>query len=289
MAKAELQPDRVIKRPFLGMSPPLGFVDSGLAYTGTDIEVGDLCSEKDEDVDEGDEDYDPFEFDVDSDFGSDYISVRSESSTPTSYYVAGAFDWPSPYRGKIVDGEGYPHTSTFTLLESPLQGSSSLPSFGSHPTPFDPFDLGTAQPPNTIPWSAFTDPFTGTPVTAPPLQSPVALVSAYNAADDTLTEAGADWFLAEMEEGLWFASGPTSESTLDSFEGDAEGWYDRFDLTGYTFPAPPQQPQSLRVAAGFEAPPPYATAISSPDTEESEDAELDAVVVSPRSPVFWWR
>jgi hypothetical protein len=123
MAKAELQPDRVIKRPSLGMGPPLGFVDSGLAYTGTEIEVGDWCPEEDEDFDEGDADHDPFEFDVDSDFGSDYISVRSESSTPTSYYVAVAFDWPSPYRGKIADGEGYPHANTFTLLGSPLQGS----------------------------------------------------------------------------------------------------------------------------------------------------------------------
>ena len=74
------------------MDPPFGFADSGSDYTSTDIEVGDWCLEEDEGFDEWDEDYDPFEFELDSDFGSDYASFRSESSTPTSYYMVDALD-----------------------------------------------------------------------------------------------------------------------------------------------------------------------------------------------------
>ena len=274
-ARVELHSDRVLERP-LGMAPLLGFAASDSDYTGTDIEVRDWCPEEDEDSDEGDEDYDLFESDVDSDFGSDYVSFMSESSTPASYYVVDAFDWPTPYQGQIADGEGYPHASAVTLPDFPPQGSPFLPSSGPRAPPFDPFDLETTQSSNTIPWSAFTDPFTGAPITTSPLQSSV--------------EAGADRFLAEMEEGLGFASRPASESALDSFEGDVEGWYDdRFNLTGYAFPVPPQQPQSLRGAAGFEAPPLYTTTIPLPNTEEREDVEFDAVVILPRSPASWWR
>jgi hypothetical protein len=150
------------------MDPLLGFTDSDSDYTGTDVEVGDWCPEDDEDSDEGDEDYDPFEFDIDSDVGSDCVSFRSESSTPASYYVVDGFDWPTPYQGQIADGEGYQHASAFKLLEFPPQDSPSLPSSSSHVPPLDPFDLGTARTPGIIPWSAFTDPFTGAPITAPP-------------------------------------------------------------------------------------------------------------------------
>ena len=279
MARVEFHSDRALECPPPSMAPLLGFVDPDSDYAGTDIEIGDWCPEEDEDFDEGDEDYDPFEFDVSSDFGSDSVSIISESSTPEGYYIVDAFDWPTPHQGQTVDGEGYPHASVVTLPEFP---PPSLPSSGPHALPFDPFDLGTTQPPNTLPWSAFTDPFTGAPITASPIHSSVELISAYNTTDDSLIEARTDRFLAEMEEGLGFASRPASESTLDSFEGDVEGWYE----TGYAFPVPPQQPQSLRVIAGFEAPPLYTTTISLPNMEEGEDAELDAVVISSRSPAF---
>ena len=215
------------------------------------------------------EDYDPFEFNVDSDFGSDYVLFGSGSSTPASYYGADAFDWPTPYQGRITDGEGYPPVSVVTLLESPPQGSSSLWSSGPHVASFDPLDLGT-------------------PITTLPSQPSVASVFTRDAADDCIVEVDAGRFLAEIEEGFGFGSGSSSEPTLGSLEGDAEGWYDRFDLTSYTFPVPPQQPHSPCVVPGFEAPPlMYTATIAFPYTED-EDVRLDAVVISPRSPAFGW-
>lgn len=92
MAGAEHHSDCVLKCPPLSMDPLFGFADSDSEYTGTDIEVGGWCLEEDEGFDEWDEDYDPSEFDLDSDFGSDYASYRSELSSPTSYYMVDSFD-----------------------------------------------------------------------------------------------------------------------------------------------------------------------------------------------------
>ena len=223
-----LDSDRVEYSP-LSMTPLLGFSNSD--YTDTGIEVGDRYPEADEHFDNGDEDYDPFEFDVNSDFGSDYVPFGSGPFAP---YVVGAFDWPTPYQGQIPDGEGCPHASGATLWLPP-QGSPSFPLSGPHAPPFDQLDLWTTQLPATIPWSAFTDPFTGAPITVPPLQSSATLVPPYHVVDDDLNESGVDWLLD---------SRPASELTFDSSEGGAEGWYDQFHLTGYAFPVPPQQPES---------------------------------------------
>ena len=105
--------------------------------------------------------------------------------------------------------------------------------------------------------------------------------------DDSLIEAVVDRLVTKMEEGLGFGSSLTSKLTLDSYGGDVEGWCEWFDLTDYIFPVPPQRPQSSRVASDFEASPLRTTAIPLAGTEEDIDVELDAVVVSPRSPVFW--
>jgi len=143
---------------------------------------------------------------------------------------------------------------------------------------FDP----PAQPPNSLSWSMFTNPFTGALIAMPPSRPSVASGST----DGRVAETDADRFLAEIEEGL----GSESGSTPGSFETNLEGWYDRFDPTSYTFPVLPQQSHQDSVAAGFATPPPvYTTTISLPDTEEEEDVELDAVVIVPRSPAFWWR
>ena len=217
-----LHSDRVEYSP-LSVTPLLGFSNSD--YTDTGVEVGDSRPEADEHFYEGDEDYDSFEFDVNSDFGSELFAP----------YVVGAFDWPTLYQGQIPDGEGYPHASGTTSPWFPPEGSPSFPLSGPHVPPFNQLDLWTTQLPDAIPWSAFTDPFTGVPITAPPLQASVTLVPPYHVADDNLVESGVDWFLA---------SRPTPELTFDSFEGGAEGWYDQFNLTGYAFPVPPQQPES---------------------------------------------
>ena len=247
----EVHSDRVLKFPPPNMAPPLG--PSNPDYTNIDIEVGDWRPKADGHFDKGDEDY-PLEFDVDLDFGSDYVSFRSESSTPTSYYCAvNTSDRPTPYQGQIVNGGGYPHVGTDTPLEFPPQGSSTFPLSGPHALPS-------------------------------PLQSSVASASAYNIAGAALIEARADRFLTKMEEGLGSASRPAPGSTLDSFEGDAEGWYDRFNLMDHALPV--QQPQGLRVAARFEVPPLYRTATPLPNMGEGGDVKLDAIVISPRSPVF---
>ncbi|KAF9646168.1 hypothetical protein BDM02DRAFT_278170 [Thelephora ganbajun] len=257
MVGVELSSECVLEYPPLNMASLLGFADS------------DSCPEEDED-------YDPFEFDINSNFGSDYMSFGSESSAPASY-EANVFDWPNPY-------QGYSFASAATLLEFPPQGPPSLPSSGPHVPSFDWFDLA-AQSSNSLPWPIFTNPFTGAPIAMSP---PPASVSAHNTMNDHAAEVDAERFLAEVEEGLGFGSGSDSRSLRESFEGEAEGWCDWFDLIGYTFPALPQQPQSFHVAAGFEAPPLYTTTVPLPDTEE-EDTELDAVVILPRSPAFWCR
>ena len=254
--------------PPLGTVPLVGFADSDSDsdsdYTGT--EVGDWFSEEDKVFDEEDEDHDPFEFNTDSDFGSDCVPLRSESSAPAS--CAGAFDWPAPYQGQVTDGEGYSRASPVTHLELPPQGLSSLPSSGPHAPSLDPFDL-EAQPPDSLPWSVFTDPFTGAPITMPPSRPSVTSVSTYDSADGCVAEVDADQFLAEMEEGLGFGSG--SGLIPDSFEANSEGWYDQDS-----------------VAAGLGAPPlVYTTTIPLPDAEQVEDVELDAVVIIPRSPELW--
>jgi len=153
--------DRVLEYPPLSMTPPFGFSNPG--YTGTGIEVVDWRPEADEHFDKGNEGYDPFEFDVDSDFGSDCVSFESESFAP---YVVGAFDWPTPYQGQIPDG--YPHASGATSLGFPPQGSPSLPLSGPHGPSFNQLDPGTTQLPDNIPWSAFANPFAGAPIMTPP-------------------------------------------------------------------------------------------------------------------------
>jgi hypothetical protein len=109
----------------------------------------------------------------------------------------------------------------------------------------------------------------------------------YDFADDDIPEAATDQRLAEMEEGDGVRSGSSSGSLLESYKEEEEGWCDRFDLTGYT--SLPQRSWSLRMAAGLEPPPlMYPVTIQLPNLEEDEDAELDAIVVSPRSPAFDW-
>ena len=253
--------------PPLNMVPLLGFANSDHA----DIGVGGRRWGEDEDSDETDEDYHPFEFDTDSDFGSDYVPFGSESSAPTSYGV-GAVDWSVPFRGQVGGEDGYSRASAVTILEFPPQDLPSHSPSSPHVPSFDPFDLA-AQLPSFLPWSIFTNPFTSAPV------------AARNPKDAHVVEVDADRFLAEVEEGLGFGSalaGPLPEP----FEAD--GWYDRFDLNGYTFPTLPHQPQSPLVAAGFEAPPlVHAGTIPLPDTGEGEDSGLGAVVV-PRNPWYWW-
>ena len=266
-------------------TPPLGSPNSGY----TKIEVGDWCRKGDEEFDEKREDYNPFEFDTGSDFWSDYVSIGSESSAPASHR-ASALDWSAPFEGRPGGGEGYSRANEVTILEFPPQYSPSPPPSDPCIPSIDPFNL-MAQPPNSLPWSIFTNPFTGAPITASPVLPPVTSAVAHDSMDGYVNFGDADQFLAEMEEGLGFGSGPGS--LPGSFEAEEEEWYDRFDLTGYTFPVPPQRPQGGYMAAGFEAPPPVRPpVIPLPDTDEDEDededAELDAIVVSTK-PSFWWR
>ena len=271
MARVELPSEHFPECPPLSTVPLLGFSDSDSGLS--DTELGGGCSEEGGDCYEEDGDYVPFEFDIDSELGSDCVSFWSESSTPASYGVS-AFDWPTPYQGQVTDEEGSSGVSAVTHPESP-------PSSGPHVPPLGPFDLA-AQPPGSLPWSVFTNPFTGAPIATSPSRPSVASVSA----DGRLAETDADRLLAEIEEGL----GSGSVSTPGSFETNSEGWYDRFDPTGYTFPVLPQQSHQDSVAAGFATPPlVYTATIPLPDTEEEEDPELDAVVIVPRSPAFWWR
>lgn len=283
MVGVELCTDRVIERPLFNTAPLSRFADSDSGSTCTDIEFGDCCLEEDEDFDEDDEDYDLLESDVYSDFGSDYVLLGPEPSTPAIYCEANAFE----YQDQIGDGEGYLYASVATHPKFLLQGSPSIPSSRPCAHSFIPFDTGASKPPNSLPSSASTDPLTAATTTTSPPQPSVASAFAYNTADDRLIEAGVDRFLAEIEEGLEFGLRPVSESTTDSSEGGTEGWYDWFDPTDYTFPVPPQQSQSPRAAAGLKAPPLHSAAASLLDMEEGVDMELDAVVISPRSPVFW--
>ena len=271
--KVELGPhsDRTLERPPLDVTLLLGFPDD-------DIMDGGWSPEEDEDFfDEWDVDYHPFELDDDSDSESNYGSVGSGSgsSTPTSCCWVDAFDWPSPSQG---------HASAVTLLDPPPHGSPSLPSSGPHAA-FNPLGLATSQPRSPLPWSASTDPFSRATAATPPLRSSVKGF-ADDTTDDSLIEAAVDRLVAKMEEGLGFGSSLTSELTLDSYGRDVEGWCDWSDLTDYLFPVPPQRPQRSRVTFGFGVSPLCTTAIPSADTEADIDVELDAVVVSPRSPVF---
>ena len=255
----------------LATDPLLDFSDSGY----TNIEVGDWNPKEDGDFDEEDEDYDPFEFDTNSDFWSDCSSFRSESSAPASHRTS-AIDWSAPFQGQVGSGEGYSCPSPTTILEFPPLYSPSPPPSSPH-----------VPSANSHPWPIFTNSFTGAPITASPVLSPVALVSAHNPTDGYMDETDADRFLMEVEEGLGIGS--RSGSIPGAFETETEEWYDRFDLTGYTLQVLPQQPQSRPVAAESEAPPlAYKAVIPLPDTEEDEDVELDAVVVSAGSSFWWW-
>jgi len=259
MIRTELHPAPVLQCSPLNTAPLLGFADSNLGYK-------------------------LFESYADS----NHISFESELSAPASYYGVDAGDWPTPYQGHVASGEEYAHASAAIPLGFHPRGSYSLRPSGPRAPSFDLFDRGAAQSPDFIPWSAFTNPFTGAPITeTPPPRTYTASVSSYNTADDGVIEDRADRFLMEVEEGLGF----TSRSGLGSESSPGpEGWYDWFDLTGYTSPVPPQRSWVFHLAAGFEAPPSvHTTVIPSPDVEVGEDVELDAVAISPRSPAPWWR
>ena len=115
----------------------------------------------------------------------------------------------------------------------------------------------------------------------------------YDFAKEDAPGAPADPRLAKMKEGLGRRSGSSSGSPLNPSEGEEEGWYDLFDLTGYTSPIFPRQSWSLRVAGGLEHPPEmYLAKIPLPDIvdDDDEDTKLDAIVILPRSLTFdWWR
>ena len=259
-------------RPSFNLAPLTGLSDSGYIK----IEAEGWCPREDGGFDKDDTDYDPFEFDTDLDFWSDYASFRSESSAPASHRP-NALDWSAPFQGQVGSGEGYSRASAVTILEFPLQVSPSPPPSSPHVPSVVPLDLA-AQLSGSLPWSIFTNPFTGAPITTSPAQSPVVSVVGRDPTGGYTNEIDADRFLMEMEEGWGFFS---PRSLPGSFEAEAEEWCDRFDLTGYTFPVLAQQPQSRDVAAGFEPPPlAYTAVIPLPDTEEDEDTELGAVVIS---------
>jgi hypothetical protein len=183
-------------------------------------------------------------------FGA-YSDSESESSAPASYWSrsAAAFDWPAPYQDSRV--EGYSRVGAVTPHEFLPEGSPSLS------------------------WSVFAGPPVDGPTTASPARSSSTSFSVYDFADD------------DMEEGDGVGSGSSPGSLLGSYKEEEEGWCDRFDLTGYT--SLPQQLWSLRMAAGLEPPSlMYPVTIQLPNLEEDEDAELDAIVVSPQSPAFDW-
>jgi len=252
IVRIELPSEHIPECPPLDTAPLLGFANLG----SPDIEAGGRFPEEGEDFDE---DYDRCELDIDSDFGSDYVSMFGSGVLAPENHGAGTFDWPTPYQGPVADGEGLLHEGASTLLDFPQ-------SHPLHPSPdprVAPDPLGLAvRPLNSLPWSVFTNSLTRAPI---------------NDADRSLTE---------MEEGLRAGSG--SGSVSEPCEGEVEGWYDRFDLTGYTFPVPPQQPHSPRVVVEFEAPPlVHTAAIPLPHTEEDGDAELDIVIVSRNSGFEW--
>ena len=160
-----------------------------------------------------------------------------------------------------MDGEGHSRVGGVTPHEFLSEGSLSLL------------------------WSSFTNPFADEPTTASPAHSFSPSLSMYDFAEEDVPEAPADRRLAEMEEGLRHRSGSSPGSSRNS--SSEEGWYDLFDLTGYTSPILPQQSWSLRVAAGLEPPPVmYPATIPLPDTVDDEHTELDAIVISPRSLAF---
>jgi hypothetical protein len=255
------------------ITPLLGLQDSGPGEPGNGT-----GSEEDEEFYEWDADCHPFESDVDSDSESDYGSFESasESSTPPSCYWADAFEWPSPYQG---------NASANVLHESPPHGSPPVTSSDPHASLFDPSDLRTSQPPSPLMWSASTDPLCRAIIMDPPLP-----VSVAGTADDTagssLIKAAVDRLISKAEGGLEFGSRLTSESTLDSYGGHAEGWCDWSVLTDYRFRVPPQRPQSPCVASGFKNSPPYAATVPLAGIEDGIDVEFDAVLVVPRSPVI---
>lgn len=260
-----LPSDHTSDCPPLSTFPLLGFENSGY----TDTEVGGTSRGGDEDGDEEYHGYHSSEFDTDSDLGS-------ESSTSEGY-AAWAIDCSARFQGQ-VGSDGYSSTGAMTDLEFPPPYTPSPP-----PSSFGSFDLA-AQLPNFLPWSIFTNPFTNAPITASPAPSPTVPAIAYHPAYVHTYEVDVDRSLAKVEEGFGSGSGSLPEPTVV----DTEGLYDRNDLTGYTFPILSQQPQSPLIAAGFEVPPlAHTGTIPLPDMEESEDAELDTIVI-PRGPWYWW-
>ena len=198
------------------------------------------------------EDYEQFEFDT-SDSGSDSAPSSSESSALADHWTGTtAFHWPAPYQGpQIADGEGH-----------------SLPGIAR------PLELLPESSPSLLCQAVLTNPPVDEPVAAPPNRPTAA---SFIASDD-VSGVAADWYFAEADEELGCGSGSSSGSFLGLLE---EGWYNQFDLTGRTFPVLP----------GLETPSlVYPMTIPLPDMKEREDAELDAIVISPRSPAFGcWR
>lgn len=259
--------------PPLNTGPLLRFTNSGYA----DIEGGGRYLEEDEDPNEEDEGYDPSEFDTNSEFGTDPMSYGSESSAPASY-GAGAFDWSA--RSRARGGGGYSCASAVTDLGIPPRYPFSPPPVGIPLPSFGSFDLAAE-----LPRSVFTNPPAGAPIMASPA---VSSVVSSPTRDPTGGYIDGDRFFAEMEEGL----GPLE---LGPLSGPSEvlevgRWYDRFDLTGYIFPIPPQQPHSPCVTARSETPPPLLTAtIPLPNAEEEgSDAELDPAMNSTNPWFGWW-
>lgn len=140
-------------------------------------------------------------------------------------------------------------------------------------------DLRTGQRLGSLQWLASADPFSRATITAPPLQPSVA-GSANDTPDNSLIKVAVDRLISRMEEGSGFGSRFTSETTFDSYGGDAEEWLDWSDLTAHTPTVPPQRPQSPRVASGFEASRMCTTTIPLADTDV--DMGLSAIVIVPR-------
>ena len=239
-------------------TPLLGFSDRESTAQGWDSE--------DSEEEAG---YNRFEFDVHSDVGSGYMPLGSESSAPASYWAGtAAFYWPDPYQGH--QGERYSCANAVTHRYTPLAGSPSLPPPSPYIPPLNGRGEVMTEPLDTLPWSVFTSLSSGTSITASPLQSSDSSVIMYDA----------HLSLEEMEDGMGYRSWPSSR-------GEVEGMCDWFDLTGYSFPVSLRRLQSLSTVPEPKAPPPmYPGTISLPYPEEYEDEELDAVVISQRSPAF---
>ena len=244
-------------------TPPIlttqfGSLDSGSGSAGGEVSGG--YSEGDEDF----EDYESCRSDTCSDFGS-------ESFTPAICWAGNTitFDWPDPYQSlRVTDGKGYSRAGGVTPDEFSPEESPSLS------------------------WSGSTNPFADGPITSSPAPSSTTSFSMYDFGAEDLPEAPANRRLAEMEEGLGHRTSSSSGSPRNLSEGEEDGWYTRFDLTGSTPPILPRQSWSLCVSAKLEPPPVmYPATIPLPDIDEDEeDVELGAIVISPRSPGFdWWR